>query len=292
MAISSLASRCAAAAQLALLLALPQLVWRPLWPAWLAAVGGEKNANVLGNAALTTLLLLVLNAGFYALYKLQLPAAEAHRVIKTRPWPWASPSADERARFGATVRAGAALTALNVALTLPLGWLSYPNIVALGYSASVAAFPSAATMAWQLLVFIILEDTLFFWGHRSLHHPAVYAHVHKVHHRFNHSVSIAAVATHPVEYILSNVVPFVAGPTLLGAHCATIYVWIIYRVGETVFHHSGYDFPCTLWSLLPFQNSAEEHDLHHSVNTGNYGSMFYVWDRVCGTHIAAKEHAT
>lgn len=278
-----------AALQVAALLALPQLLWRPHWQAFLDLIGGEKFANVFGNALLSTAVLVLLNAAFYVLYKLELPAVEQFRVTTARPWPWRSASAAERARFAAAVRGGAALSALNVALTVPLGWVSYAGAVRLGYSGEAETFPGAATMAWQLLVFILIEDTLFYWSHRLLHSvPFLYAHVHKVHHRFTHTVSIAATATHPLEYALSNVVPFVAGPTLLGAHCATLYVWIIFRVGETVFHHSGYDFPGTLWSLLPGQGSALEHDLHHSANTGNYGSMFVLWDTLCGTRIIAK----
>jgi sterol desaturase/sphingolipid hydroxylase (fatty acid hydroxylase superfamily) len=85
--------------------------------------------------------------------------------------------------------------------------------------------------------------------------------------------------------MVSNVGPFVAGPTLLGAHQATIWVWTIYRTAETVFHHSGYELPGTMYSLLPFQSGAREHDLHHSSNVGNFGSMFIFWDTVCGTRI-------
>ena len=270
------------------LFTLPQLLWKPHWSAYLSLIGGERAANVYGNAALTALLLLLGNSVFYVIYKLRWDFFERHKVQRNTPWPWDSPSAAPR--FLTTVRQGALLAALNVALSVPLGALSYANVKALGYSGAAAAFPSAFTMAWQLALFILLEDTLFYWGHRLLHQPwALYSSIHKVHHAFTHSVCVAATATHPVEYILSNVLPFVAGPTLVGAHCATIYVWLIYRMGETMAHHSGYDFPWSMFTLLPFQGSAEEHDLHHSQNTGNYGSMFTVWDTLMRTRIEEKE---
>ena len=226
--------------QLFALLAAPQLLWRPRWAAFVDFVGGERAANVYGNAAVATAVLVLLNAFFYALYRARSPAVERFRVV-ARAWPWDGAPA-EAAAFAAVVRRGAALAALNAALAVPLGAAGYAGVKALGYSAAADAFPSALAMAAQLALFIAMEDVLFYIGHRALHHPAVYAHVHKVHHAFTRSVSIAATATHPVEYILSNVLPFVAGPTLAGAHCATIYVWTIFRVGETVFHHSGYDF--------------------------------------------------
>ena len=125
----------------------------------------------------------------------------------------------------------------------------------------------------------------------------MYAHIHKVHHQFTFSVSIAATATHPVEYLFSNVLPFVAGPTLLGAHCATIYVWLIYRMGETMAHHSGYDFPWSMFTLLPFQGDARAHDLHHAAGggvaprSGNYGSFTKLWDRLGGTQLGEAKEA-
>ena len=62
-----------------------------------------------------------------------------------------------------------------------------------------------------------------------------------------------------------------------------MYLWTIWRIGETITNHSGYDFPWTVWSILPFQGSAYAHDAHHSVSlgstkSGNYASFFIWWD--------------
>jgi sterol desaturase/sphingolipid hydroxylase (fatty acid hydroxylase superfamily) len=292
-------------AQWAALFAAPQVLWRPRWAALVDAAdslhhspgigtSGAWVLNVFGNAAVSALTLAVLNALFYLLYRARSPAVEAFRVRADRPWPWDAGAA-EAAAFAGVFWRGAALAALNAALAVPLGAAGWAGVKALGYSAAAADFPSALTMAWQFAAFLALEDALFYWGHRALHSPLLYARVHKVHHAFTHSVSIAATATHLVEFMLSNVVPFVAGPTLLGAHCATIYLWTIYRTAETVVHHSGYEFPALLFHLLPFQGGAEEHDDHHSKNVGNFGSQFVLWDAWCGTRIppaaAPKAHA-
>ena len=279
--------------QWAALFTIPQLL-RPYWSNYLSYMGGEWAANVYGNAMVSGLTLLCLNTFYYILYILRSPTVEAYR-ISAKDWPWiltasSTPAEIEAARtFDGVVRRGALLALFNLALAVPFGAIGYDGVKALGYSAAVETFPSAFTMAMQLGAFIVIEDALFYAGHRLLHHPRLYSHVHKVHHAFSHSVSIAATATHPLEYLLSNVLPFVAGPTLLGAHCATIYLWTLFRSAETVVHHSGYDFPFTLFSVLPFQGSALEHDLHHSKNTGNFGSMFIIWDTVFGTRIQVKE---
>lgn len=78
-----------------------------------------------------------------------------------------------------------------------------------------------------------------------------------------------------------------AGPTLLGAHCVTIWAWLALRLTETVANHSGYGLPWSMFAVLPFQGSALDHDLHHSVNTGNFGSLFTFWDSAMGTAVHA-----
>ena len=42
-----------------------------------------------------------------------------------------------------------------------------------------------------------------------------------------------------------------------------------------------------MFALLPLHEPAEAHDLHHSVNTGNYESFFNAWDTAMGTVIRA-----
>ena len=269
--------------QLCALFILPQYVWKPYWGAYLAWIGGERNANIYGNAIVSTLVLLLQNLCYYCFYIACNPWVESFRIGKQ--WPWESPKEEARAEFAETARNGFLLTLLNVALTIPLGYLSYGDAKRLGYSAAVETFPTAFTMVWQMMVFMLIEDALFYWGHRTLHHPSIYSYIHKVHHKFNYTVSIAATATHPVEYIVSNVLPFVAGPTLLGAHCATMYAWILFRVSETVVNHSGYNFPWTMFTILPLQGTAKDHDDHHSKQVGNFGSLFSHWDRIMGTHI-------
>ncbi len=46
-----------------------------------------------------------------------------------------------------------------------------------------------------------------------------------------------------------------------------------------------------MYELLPFQGSARDHDDHHSINTGNYGSLFTLWDTLMGTHITVDAAA-
>jgi len=270
---------------------LPQLVLRPAWPAILRLFGDSPAATLIVGQLLVHAAVFVAVNGMYAvLYAGYVPQLDRYRVIP-KPWPWQRDEAT-RAAFWASVRS--AITAIafnNLALGLPLAWLTYrgPRTLAEagggGYGdVSLATFPSVATMAWQLVACVVVEDTLFYWSHRLLHTPWLYRHVHKTHHAWWHTISLAAEHAHPVEWALGNALPFIAGPQLVGAHTAFLYVWMVLRIASTLDGHSGYCFPWSLVRLWP--PSGEEHDAHHSVNVGNFGSSLPVWDAVCGTGIA------
>ena len=49
---------------------------------------------------------------------------------------------------------------------------------------------------------------------RLLHHPLLYRRIHKQHHEWIAPVAMCSVYCHPVEYILSNLIPVVAGPMI------------------------------------------------------------------------------
>lgn len=93
--------------------------------------------------------------------------------------------------------------------------------------------PSAAIIARDLLVSLVILDTMFYWVHRGLHHKAIYKHVHKQHHEFKVNVLLNAEFAHPIEDAFSSLLPFLVGPLLLGSHGVTIAIWLTWRLFET-----------------------------------------------------------
>ena len=136
------------------------------------------------------------------------------------------------------------------------------------------------------------EDVAFYFSHRFLHLPLVYPYIHKIHHTYTTTVSLAAEYCHPLEFALGNMLPTAVGPALLGpnAHALTVFAWYMVRTGETLDGHCGYDFSFSPYRLIPFSGSAEYHDFHHSHNVGNYGSFFCIWDTVFGTNKAYYDY--
>lgn len=254
------------------------------WPSLLALFGGERALFCWGTFALHVSLLLSLNGALAVLYTARLPAVEACK-ISPKPWPWRSPSADERARFWRSTAASLATVAFNnVAVALPSTFSTYDLVAPHGMlPAGAAAFPALATVVWQVAACAVVEDVLFYHFHRFLHTPAIYGYVHKWHHQWSHSIGIASETAHPVEFYLGNLVPLLAGPLLVRAHVFTLWVWLAVRIFETVDAHCGYDFPWSPARLTPWTNSTAAHDYHHAHNKGCYGSMFSVLDALYGT---------
>jgi len=155
------------------------------------------------------------------------------------------------------------------------------------------SFPTLKETIGQIIFFMLCEDFLFYWIHRILHHPKLYPHIHKKHHEYTVSVSIAAEYAHPIEFILGNIIPSIAGYKILGTqvHICTVVMWNIIRIAETLDGHCGYEFSWSPFRLLPFSGSANYHNFHHYQNTGNYCSLFTFWDSLCGTnHTYFKYH--
>lgn len=147
-------------------------------------------------------------------------------------------------------------------------------------------FPSLGRLIGQMIYMALIEDILFYWAHRLLHHPSIYPSIHKQHHQYKDTVSIASEYSHPLETIFSNILPSVIGYKLLAnsIHQVTISVWIVARILESIDGHSGYDLPWSPFRLLPCSASSSFHDYHHTTNIGNYGSLFSIWDTICNTN--------
>ena len=168
----------------------------------------------------------------------------------------------------------------------------------------------------QIFVCIMVDDTLFYWSHRLLHHPKIYGMIHKKHHTFKHTIGIAVeyVAirpphlstqrstwalfylafryAHPVEDLVSNTLSTVAGPLLLGSHVTVFWMYSALKLWQSIDAHSGYNlpFPISPFSFITWMDCAPAHDYHHSNNLGNFGGFFIFWDWLMGTDEKYLKH--
>lgn len=159
-----------------------------------------------------------------------------------------------------------------------------------GMSSLYAPLPSALTVARDLAVAVFLNDTLFYWAHRALHHKSIYKYIHKKHHMFKVNVGISAEYANPIEDVLANIIPTMAGVWVMGSHAAVVWLWLIIRISETMEAHSNYDFPLSPFGKFWWQGGARRHEYHHSHNVGCYGSFTSFWDRLMQTDLDFLKH--
>lgn len=75
--------------------------------------------------------------------------------------------------------------------------------------------PDSKTLFITVLFSLLCEDFVQYFAHRLLHHPVLYADIHKRHHEFTTTVSLASEYSHPVEYLLGAILPTAMSSLLL-----------------------------------------------------------------------------
>ncbi len=146
-------------------------------------------------------------------------------------------------------------------------------------------FPSSWEVFKQLVIVMWVEDFFFYWGHKLSHEiPFLYKY-HKVHHENEELFSLAAEYTHPVDYVISILIPSAIPFILLGsqAHCFMLLFWQVWKIFISSEGHCGFEFPFSLTRILPLVSGAGFHDFHHTMNAGNFSGSIYFWDTVVGT---------
>ena len=135
---------------------------------------------------------------------------------------------------------------------------------------------------------ILIHDAYFYGTHRAMHHPRLFARVHRAHHLSTSPSPWAAYAFGPIEALVSALIV----PTILlvvPMHESAIFVFLIYMILMNVIGHLGIELYPRSWvhsRWTRWYSTSTHHNLHHRDFRGNYGLYFTWWDRLLGT-----EHA-
>ena len=113
----------------------------------------------------------------------------------------------------------------------------------------------------QIICLVIFEDILFYVTHRIIHFKWLYKNIHYIHHEWTVPVAIRSQYAHPIEHLLSNVLPVVVLGHLFRLNWICYNIWFNFASINSLLVHSDY-------KLISF---GKEHNLHHRYRNGNYG---------------------
>lgn len=130
----------------------------------------------------------------------------------------------------------------------------------------------------QFPLFLAFTDFFIYWIHRGLHHPLVYKHLHKPHHRWIMPTPFASHAFHPLDGYAQSV-PYHVFPFLFPLQkFAYVALFIFINIWTIMIHDGEYV------ANSAFINGAACHSIHHLAFNYNYGQYTTFWDRLGGSY--------
>jgi sterol desaturase/sphingolipid hydroxylase (fatty acid hydroxylase superfamily) len=150
----------------------------------------------------------------------------------------------------------------------------------------------SAHPVWFLLALILLpiwSAFHFYWVHRLLHVPALYRHVHSLHHRNVNVGPWSGFSMHPVEHLLycSSIMIH----WIVATHPIHLIFHVVYLAPGAAMTHTGYE-DLLIRDKRRLALGTFYHQLHHRYYECNYGNQEMPWDRWFGTFHDGSDTAT
>jgi lathosterol oxidase len=130
----------------------------------------------------------------------------------------------------------------------------------------------------QIPFFLLFTDSLIYWIHRGLHHPRVYKHIHKPHHKWIMPTPFASHAFHPLDGYAQGL-PYHLFPFIFPlSKIASVAFFIFVNIWTVLIHDGEYAHNSAII------NGAACHTMHHLYFNYNYGQFTTLWDRLGGSY--------
>ena len=140
----------------------------------------------------------------------------------------------------------------------------------------------------EVLIVLLIDDMYFYFYHRLMHqNKYIYRKIHIIHHRATTPFPSEYLYTHPLEWMIGMIGPFIGIAILGGISIYSFWLLLIIRNIHELDIHSGLKSNFLI-KLFPFSGSNEHHDLHHSILDGNYASSFTFLDKIFKTEIKTR----
>lgn len=140
----------------------------------------------------------------------------------------------------------------------------------------------------SLIIYMLLQETYYYWIHRWMHKPAVFRIVHKIHHDSHIASPFTAFSFHPIEGLLQAIfLPLLL--VVIPIHYMVLIFLLVIMTFSSVINHLDIEiYPKNsykIWSKWII--GASHHSLHHKFYKYNFGLYFTFWDRLRSTESPA-----
>lgn len=147
------------------------------------------------------------------------------------------------------------------------------------------AYGGVPYLLLSAFLYLIIQDSYYYWAHRLMHDPRFFKWMHAGHHRSRQPTPFASFAFDPSEALATAwVLPALA--FLIPVHLWVLVALLMLMTVTAVLNHSGWEiFPRSFIEGPVGRHliSATHHSLHHTRFNANYGLYFRLWDRLMGT---------
>ena len=155
-----------------------------------------------------------------------------------------------------------------------------------GYMREMEGSYGLAGNLGMIVAIIVAHDAYFYWSHRAMHHPRLFKHFHRFHHRTVTPTAWAAYSfALPEAFVMALFMPawlyFVPTPGIV------VFTFLIIMILRNCMGHAGLELHARGWAshpVLKWISTTTHHDLHHAGSFNhNFGFYFTWWDKVMGT---------
>ncbi len=168
------------------------------------------------------------------------------------------------------------LLAAAIAVAAVNGWIT----IYWGFSRAGPLY-----LVLSLVLMLVAHDTWFYWTHRAMHHPRLFAVFHRMHHLSRTPTPWAAYSfSVPEAMVQAAFVPLFL--VLVPMHEIAILLFLVIQIGRNVMGHCGTEVHPAVFGpgrWLAWNTTTTHHDLHHETGRYNYGLYFRWWDKMMGT---------
>ncbi len=144
----------------------------------------------------------------------------------------------------------------------------------------------------SLVIYMLLQESYYYWIHRWMHKPAIFRLVHKVHHDSHIASPFTAFSFHPLEGLMQAIfLPLLL--LIIPVHYAVLIVLLVIMTFSSVINHLDIEiYPENTYKVWgKWVIGATHHSLHHRYYKYNFGLYFTFWDRIKRTESPGLQSA-